>query len=240
VLGNSKIVDRLGRIVASIVLLTAQIAPFFVFAPSASASQRNETEITICHGTNSVTNPYTKISVSESAVDGSGGGDHFTEHKGSVATSLTVAQLIKDSNNKWGDIIPPVSPYHIGLNWTSEGRAVYENNCDVREHTSVKVVKDLIPSGDSGLFDLNVKKSGSDKVKDDATDGSFSSKVQISDKSNLKVYETPGSNISSLDGYTTYIECKNLDGKVLASGTRDGSKSRSLTVDKKRLIKVTR
>lgn len=80
-------------------------------------------KVTICHRTNSVTNPYNKIEVSTDAVDGEGKNDH-TSHTGPVATSEAVAQALKDSKTKWGDVIPNV------LNWTTEGQALYDNDCN--------------------------------------------------------------------------------------------------------------
>ncbi|HEY1085626.1 MAG TPA: hypothetical protein VGE34_02775 [Candidatus Saccharimonadales bacterium] len=91
-------------------------------------------KVTICHRTNSVTNPYVKITVSVNAVDSiagnNNGKDHYGEHQGPLATSEEVAQALKDQKIKWGDIIPPVSPHHEGLNWTDEGQAMLENNCN--------------------------------------------------------------------------------------------------------------
>ena len=90
---------------------------------SAAAKPKEEEKVTICHRGNSVTNPYQKISVDASAVDGEGNNDH-TQHTGPVATSEEVAQALKDNKEKWGDIIPNV------LNWTTEGIAIYDNNCE--------------------------------------------------------------------------------------------------------------
>ncbi|MBA3757413.1 hypothetical protein H0X09_00915 [Candidatus Saccharibacteria bacterium] len=94
------------------------------WASSAVSAQTNSDleKVTICHRTNSVTNPYRQITVDKSAVDGHGENDH-TQHTGPVATSQEVAQGLKDEKKKWGDIIPH------GLNWTTVGMAVYNNGC---------------------------------------------------------------------------------------------------------------
>lgn len=104
----------------------------------ASATQQTNPEkkkVTICHRTNSVTNPYRKITVSENAADGISGNtgphaDHYGRHKGPLAESLAKAQELKENKAKWGDIIPPVAGKHSGLNWTAKGQAIYNNNCN--------------------------------------------------------------------------------------------------------------
>jgi hypothetical protein len=99
---------------------------------SASA-QGNEDNITICHRTDSATNPYVQITVDVSAVDGIAGNqqgaDHFGEHTGPLASSEAVAQNLKDNHIEWGDIIPPIPGVHGGLNWPA-GQAMLENGCN--------------------------------------------------------------------------------------------------------------
>jgi hypothetical protein len=99
----------------------------------ASAQPGNEDQVTICHRTDSATNPYSTITVDVSAVDGVAGNqpgaDHFGEHTGPLASSEAVAQQLKDDGIEWGDIIPPIPGVHGGLNWP-EGQAMLENNCN--------------------------------------------------------------------------------------------------------------
>lgn len=89
-----------------------------------------EPKIKICHRSNAVNNPYQEIEVAKSSVDGGEDkGDHYSEHQGPLAVSDAVAQNLKDNKIDWGDIIPPVPGFHDGLNWTTEGQLMYNNNC---------------------------------------------------------------------------------------------------------------
>ncbi len=95
----------------------------------------NADNVTICHRTNSVTNPYVVITVDPDAVDGNlgndnGKGDHYLEHGGPVFDP-TAEYPPPMSDDDWGDIIPPIQGVHDGLNWTAEGMAIYENDCKV-------------------------------------------------------------------------------------------------------------
>jgi hypothetical protein len=98
---------------------------------TATASPGNEDNVTICHRTNSVTNPYRVITVDPSAVDGKGGkGDHFLNHLGPVFDPEEEYPP-PHNGDQWGDIIPPLVGVHEGLNWTDAGIAIYENGCKV-------------------------------------------------------------------------------------------------------------
>lgn len=103
-------------------------------APAQAEAKNEDTpKVTICHRTDSATSPYVSIEVDQNAVDGNAGNntgkDHYGEHTGPLASSQEVAQALKDSKTKWGDIIPPIEGVHSGLNWTSEGQAIYNNGC---------------------------------------------------------------------------------------------------------------
>lgn len=99
----------------------------------ASATPKNSDNVTICHRTNSVTNPYVRETVDPDSADGNtsndnGKGDH-SEHTGPVASTQAQAQALKDAKIDWGDIIPPHDNYG-GLNWDAQGQAVYNNDCN--------------------------------------------------------------------------------------------------------------
>lgn len=94
-----------------------------------------EAKVTICHATNSATNPYTQIEVNQSAADGIAGNsgqqpDHYSEHTGPLASSEAVAQQLKSDKIDWGDIIPPIEGIHEGRNWSAQGQAMWNNNCN--------------------------------------------------------------------------------------------------------------
>ncbi len=102
-----------------VVLALAVIAPWMIGVDRADASSR----VTICHRTHSVTNPYRRITVSVSAVNGSGNSDH-THHAGPVFDP----DFDYPPNAKiWGDIIPNQANggAGAGLNWDSDGQAIY-------------------------------------------------------------------------------------------------------------------
>jgi hypothetical protein len=123
------------RILASFRLTIATLFMLFsanlsVLLPTAHAVA--DDKVTICHGTDSVTNPYNQESVNADSADGDTSNDHgqadHSTHTGPIATSETVAQALKDAKTAWGDIIPPHDSY-AGLNWTTDGQAIWNNGC---------------------------------------------------------------------------------------------------------------
>jgi hypothetical protein len=111
--------------------------------------------VTICHRTDSVTNPYVTETVDEASVDGDssndkGQGDHLLEHTGPVFDSLNPPPP-PHNGDQWGDIIPPFDENgdprpnpSATLNWPGPGAvgaAIFFNGCNPVDFGSVVVTK---------------------------------------------------------------------------------------------------
>lgn len=111
--------SHLGRRLAwlGVVGLTAAA----LLAPSSTALAAAPDTVIICHSTGAHTNPYVVHTPAKSG-DVSGHADHT----GPVwFDGITV---------EWGDIIPPFDypgGSYPGLNWTTEGQAFYNNDCNI-------------------------------------------------------------------------------------------------------------
>ena len=114
-------------------------------APAAMAAPP-DSRIAICHATASTTNPYVRITVAQSSVDGDlgndkGQGDHYAEHRGPIGPV----------DDRWGDIIPPIPGVHGGLNWDADGRATYFNGCTPTKGT-VDETPPTVPDPGDGTY----------------------------------------------------------------------------------------
>jgi hypothetical protein len=122
------------------VQLAAPLAVVTAFTAKAGATKPDDLhKVTICHRTNSTTNPYVQNDVDEASVDGDSGndkgqGDHLMEHTGPVWDANTIYPA-PHNGDQWGDIIPPF--YNDGvtltgypsLNWDAAGQAIFYNGC---------------------------------------------------------------------------------------------------------------
>ncbi|MEO6579120.1 MAG: hypothetical protein ABIO99_09530 [Candidatus Limnocylindria bacterium] len=111
---------------------------------------------TICHATSSETNPYVKITVDYAAIDGDKKNDH-SHHTGPVWYAGA-----KADNVDWGDIIPPVDGVNPGQNWTEEGQAIYNADCQIPDEPEeqfgqivIDKVTDPAQSAESFAFSIN-------------------------------------------------------------------------------------
>ena len=104
-------------------------------ATPASATPPPDHKVLICHATDSATNPYVQIDVdiASSGFLKAGHNDHVGD---GVPTAGQTAADMKAAGLKWGDIIPPYdyapANFHFdGLNWDSDGQAIYNNDCGI-------------------------------------------------------------------------------------------------------------
>lgn len=127
----------IARVMALALSLFTAFAGMAVLTTTASATS-GSTNITVCHATNSDTNPYEVNSPSMSSIKDANGivsNGHGT-HLGPVWT----ATLKKDKVD-WGDIIPSFSYDYVdasgvtktvsyeGLNWDAWGQEIWGNGC---------------------------------------------------------------------------------------------------------------
>jgi hypothetical protein len=113
-----------GAVIAGLVLGTALLAPSAALATKPAPDH----QVTICHRTNSDTNPYVEITV-DIASSGHLKGGHDTEHEGPIWNPTLKTQKIE-----WGDIIPPYTYLDFsypGQNIGPEGQAILDNGCVV-------------------------------------------------------------------------------------------------------------
>ena len=117
-----------GRASFSVLAVVALAASAFAFSGSAATAAAEK--VTICHRTNSDTNPYVQISPSANGVLNG----HAKQHD----DPFIWAPGLKASGQKWGDIIPAFGSYP-GLNLTNvggfdgktTGQEILDNGCVV-------------------------------------------------------------------------------------------------------------
>ena len=108
-------------------LVVAGLIGAAIVAPSAALATRPDPghKVTICHATNSNTNPYIVESV-DIASSGYVKGGH-ADHTGPIWDATLKARHIS-----WGDIIPTYTYgtfSYVGLNWTAQGQAIWNAGC---------------------------------------------------------------------------------------------------------------
>jgi hypothetical protein len=111
----------LGAIALGGLLVLLGLAP-----AAANATQPNpDHKVTLCHRTDSYSNPYVRITVDVASVLHNG----HDGHNGPVFFPAI------PKHEKWGDIIPPFDfgpgESYAGKNWTPAGIAVFDNGCAI-------------------------------------------------------------------------------------------------------------
>ena len=151
-----------GRVTSSIVAAIALAASAFAISvPAASAAAQ---KVTICHRTNSDTNPYVQISPSANGV--------LNGHAKNHDDPRIWAPGLKAQGLKWGDIIPAFGDYPGlnldktgGFDGTTTGEDILENGCVVPqpeppplEFGSLSVTKSVLgtPAGNPVPTSYNV------------------------------------------------------------------------------------
>src|SRR4051812_5107328 len=149
-------------------------------------------KVTICHRTHSTTNPYRRITVSQSAITRNHGhGDHVVTNGNPAVYDSTFTYT---SNNKiWGDVIPggdaAGAPYNgannIATNWTTAGKALLSSSAcgalSAKQFYDVEIAAG-VPQADV-LDDLNTQGANEDAALLAALGGTFTA-------GNLSQWET--------------------------------------------------
>lgn len=194
------------RVTASAFIILQTISPLAAL-PAFAARPTDNPKVEICHRDNNVKKPYgpKKIEVDQSAVDGGGTEDH-SSHTGSVATSEAFAQTLKDAHENWGDIIPPFDGF-AGYNWTTEGQAIWNNDCQYvealeEEESATLTVRKIVEGGEAeaSVFTIHVLSEGAD----------VAGSPQAGSEAGAEYELTPGTyTVSEVahDDYTSSIEC---------------------------------
>ena len=132
--------------------------------------------VTICHRTNSVTNPYVIITVDEASVDGDAGndngkGDHLLEHQGPVF-DVNNPPPPPHNGDQWGDIIPPFYSDGVtltgypSLNWDAAGQAIFANGCNIPGESVQESVAESVQESVQESVAQSVEQSVAESVQE--------------------------------------------------------------------------
>ena len=136
--------QQLVALAAVSALIVVPVVPAFADSEHGKSKGNSNGKQTICHRTDSNTNPYVVNTPNKNGdVDGHAG------HTGPIWNPGLKAQHVK-----WGDIIPPFdyndhgTPAHFaGQNWTAKGQAWFANGCRVPITAQVDKTNDANEDG---------------------------------------------------------------------------------------------
>ncbi|HNR53382.1 MAG TPA: hypothetical protein PKI16_02825 [Candidatus Dojkabacteria bacterium] len=112
------------KLLSFVVLPSIMFALFLAFSPVGRVEAQAEKNREICHARSAHSNPYgpKKEYVDDDSIVGDSGHDG---HNGPV--------WFEGITESWGDIIKPFDygdgQHYAGKNWTTEGQAIFNNNC---------------------------------------------------------------------------------------------------------------
>lgn len=209
-------------IVLGVVMVVLGVASVgAVTGPGSAQPGPDISEVTICHAASATTNPYQVNTVSKNSVKNV----DETENGHALHTG-PIWNTSMPNNGGWGDIIPPFAAgskvnqngstdewgAYGGLNWTAEGRAIWENGCEpvTPAATATLIVRKVVVNdngGTKGFADFSFTVNGGPAVAFDG-DGEISMQVAPGDYTVVEVAVT---------GYTTTYDDNTVT--VAADGT---------------------
>lgn len=144
-----------------LVLAIGGVASFGLGGGSVARADSPAFKVTLCHATDADNNPYTRNTVSFNSIADADDVNGHGDHTGPIWVAGDRAEKVK-----WGDIIPEYyyptgvpggSTYHYtGMNWTTEGQAIWNNACNIPKPTPPPTEKKAVVVSTT-VFDATTK-----------------------------------------------------------------------------------